>query len=419
MAFSAARLSRWEVASRASKGIEFAAAFPERLRSACSTLRELFGAAKVFKALAPILQGGAPHGCHGQPGVRVSWAGSFRPSLQGGRAWGEFVSGGSPHEELQQLAIHLPDVQIEQGFSLTFEWVPRDRKVRADYLSHVSAMQHHNYRLLCAWFEYLDGLWNPHSINRFATAANRQRLCAPNTGRFCSHYFHPDAEWTDAFSIAWRGENNWLFPPTHVVGVALAHLRASGAEGTRICPDAPWASWWHLPREDAGWAHDVLGVQHLGAAESALLISRPELRLFGRGGVLAIRVGRRSERGIPGGDPAPGGPPRGYRQAKGGHPSAPEEARSDGRAHDCPRNLPAAGAGRLRPLRCGSLPPRAGPRARHAEPLRRGVAGLCGTGGDVIPTRGGGALRQLPSGDGGDGPGLRSDETAHLRDRCL
>ena len=38
MAFSAARLSRREVARRSSKGIEFAAAFPERLRSACARI---------------------------------------------------------------------------------------------------------------------------------------------------------------------------------------------------------------------------------------------------------------------------------------------------------------------------------------------------------------------------------------------
>ena len=71
MAFSAARLSRREVARRARKGIEFAAAFPELLRSASSLLSELFCAAEVFTALAPILRGRAPQGCHGQPGVRV------------------------------------------------------------------------------------------------------------------------------------------------------------------------------------------------------------------------------------------------------------------------------------------------------------------------------------------------------------
>ena len=42
--------------------------------------------------------------------------------------------------------------------------------------------------------------------------------------------------------MPWRGKNNWLFPPTYVVGATLAHLRASGAKGMLICPDGPWAS---------------------------------------------------------------------------------------------------------------------------------------------------------------------------------
>ena len=149
------------------------------------------------------------------------------PFATGGRAWGEFVSGGSPNEELQQLAIHLLVVQIEHGFPLTFEWVPRDRNVRADYLSHVSAMQHHHYRLLREWFEYLDGLWGLHSIDRFATAENRQRLYAPNTGRFRSHYFYPDGgrgvDGRPLYAVA--GQEQLAVPP-HVRGRRYARAPA-------------------------------------------------------------------------------------------------------------------------------------------------------------------------------------------------
>jgi hypothetical protein len=130
----------------------------------------------------------------------------------GGRMWEEFVSGGSPNPDLQRLALQLLDIQIEYDFSLTFVWVPRDQNVRADYLSHASEAPPHDYRLREEWFAYLDGLWGPHSIDRFATADNRQPLCAPHTGRFCSRYFHPEAEWTDALSIPWGNRIIGCFP---------------------------------------------------------------------------------------------------------------------------------------------------------------------------------------------------------------
>ena len=70
------------------------------------------------------------------------------PFATGGRSWSEFVSGGPPNPDLQRLALHLLDLQIEHQFSLTFVWVPRDLNVRADYLSPVSEMRHHHYRSL-------------------------------------------------------------------------------------------------------------------------------------------------------------------------------------------------------------------------------------------------------------------------------
>ena len=85
-----------------------------------------------------------------------------------GRSWGEFVSGGSLNPDLQRLALHLLDLQ----FSLTFVWVPRDLNVRAEYLSHVSEMRHHHYRLLEEWFAYLDRLWGPHTVDKFASTAS-------------------------------------------------------------------------------------------------------------------------------------------------------------------------------------------------------------------------------------------------------
>ena len=112
-------------------------------------------------------------------------------------------------------------------------------------------MLHHHSRLREEWFAYLDGLWDPHTIHRFATAENRQPLCQPHSGQFCSEYWHPDSEWVDALSLPWGAENNWVFLPVHLVGAAVTHLRACRAVATSVCPHCSWATWWPCLRARA------------------------------------------------------------------------------------------------------------------------------------------------------------------------
>ena len=307
-ALAPGRLARQHVERQAKAGLQFMAALPAHLLDASSTLRELYGIATFVAAVAHLLRGGRHRVLMDNLGCVFIMGGVVPPFAVGGKQWGEYVSGGSPNAALQQQAVQLLDLQQAHDFTLVFEWVPRDLNVRADYLSHASEMRHHSYRLREEWFAYLDGLWGPHSVDRFAAADNCQPLGAPNTGRFCSQFFHPDAEWVDAFTLPWGGENNWLFPPTHAIAEAVAHLRASGAAGTLIIPSAPWAPWWPTLCQGQRWAPDVVGAVQLGPAEEVLTISRSDLALFGHGGVIAIRFGRRCEP-LAGGDPrAPGDP---------------------------------------------------------------------------------------------------------------
>ena len=101
------------------------------------------------------------------------------------------------------------------------------------------------------WLIQACGAPGPQSIDRFATADNRLPLAAPRSGHFCSQFYHgdpeaADSEWTDALTVSWEGENNWVFSPFRLVVAAVSQLRASGAAGTLIGPSAPWAPWWHL-----------------------------------------------------------------------------------------------------------------------------------------------------------------------------
>jgi hypothetical protein len=286
------RLGRW-AADKARQGIQFMDALPAHLLAASSTLRELYGIATAITAVAHLLRGGRHRVVMDNLGCVFIMGGVVPSFAVGGKTWGEFVSGGSPCPALQRLAVQLLDTQLAHQFTLVFQWVPRDQNVRSDFLSHASEMRQHAYRLRHDWFAYLDGLWGPHSIDRFASADNRQPLGAPHTGRFCSLFFHPEAEWTDALTLPWDGENNWLFPPVYLVGEAVAHLRASGAPGTLIAPYAPWASWWPSLRGPR-WARDIEGVVPLGLPSDALEIRPSDLEFFRGARLIAVRFGRRA-----------------------------------------------------------------------------------------------------------------------------
>ena len=65
---------------------------------------------------------------------------------------------------------------------------PRELNVRAEFLSHVSAMPHYGYGLRAELLHALDALRGPHSIVRFARLTIASR-CRPHTGRSHSHYY--------------------------------------------------------------------------------------------------------------------------------------------------------------------------------------------------------------------------------------
>lgn len=280
-----------EVTAYAARGIEFMAPFPSAVVHTSSTYRELYGVATFVLAVAPLLRGGRFRLFMDNLGCVFILGGVVPEFAVGGKRWGEYVSGGSPNAELQELALQLFQSQLDEGFELQAVWLPREQDTRADYLSHVSEMRHHDYRLRPALFHQLNALWGPHTVDRFACSATRQ------LARFCSHYFHPDAEWVDAFSASWEGELNWLFPPATVsaIGRTVAHLCACGAEGTLIVPLAPWSPWRPLLRPQDVWAPFVTGAQRLGNPTACLYLPGRYRSLFRGCALYALRVdGRRA-----------------------------------------------------------------------------------------------------------------------------
>jgi hypothetical protein len=279
------------VRSYAERGIEFMAALPAEVVGASSTLRELFSITRFIGAIHHLLRGGRFRVFLDNLGCVFILGGVVPSFAVGNRQWGEFVTGGSPNQALQALACELFQLQLDGGFELQAVWLPREQNLRADYLSRVSEMRHHDYRIRTAVFHELNGLWGPFSIDRFASVENRQ------TARFCSHYFHPEAEWTDAFSASWAGENNWLFPPatTSAIGRTVSRICADGATGTLIVPLSEWSLWRSTLRPRDTWATFVLAAKRLGPPMACLTVPRRYWGLMRGCTIYALRVdGRRA-----------------------------------------------------------------------------------------------------------------------------
>lgn len=145
---------------------------------------------------------------------------------------------GSKVRELQDLALDIFLLCFKYEVRLVPYWIPRDQNTVADSISRI--IDFDDYTVKDEVFCYLDGIWGPHTIDRFA--------CYYNTKlpRFNSRYFQPGSEAVDAFQQDWRFELNWLVPPISMIGKVIAHMRSCGARGTLLVPLWRSAFFWVL-----------------------------------------------------------------------------------------------------------------------------------------------------------------------------
>lgn len=99
-------------------------------------------------------------------------------------------------------------------------------------------VDHEDWGVTDTFFEFIDNLWGPHSVDRFASVVNKK------ISRFNSLFWNPSSEAVDAFTQNWSGENNFLVPPIYSVVRAIKHLVYSKAIGTLIIPRWVSAPYW-------------------------------------------------------------------------------------------------------------------------------------------------------------------------------
>jgi len=96
------------------------------------------------------------------------------------------------------------------------------------------------------FFNYVDQIWGPHDIDRFASYNNRK------TVRYNSMFADFGSEAIDCFTQSWSNCNNWLVPPIYLVTKAVKHLLYCRGVGRLVVPKWPSASFWPFLFDKSG-----------------------------------------------------------------------------------------------------------------------------------------------------------------------
>ena len=156
---------------------------------------------------------------------------------------GQYVSGivlkGSQIYELQMIiALSILNICMSNEIDIHTVWIPRIENQRADFLSRIIDID--DWGTTVDFFQLLDCLWGPHTVDKFANMNNTKLL------RLNSLYWNPGSIAVDAFTSDWSGENNWLVPPVSMASRVINHLIKSNSVGTSVVPKWPSSSSWLL-----------------------------------------------------------------------------------------------------------------------------------------------------------------------------
>jgi hypothetical protein len=187
-----------------------------------SSWRELYASAELLEVVGSLLSGCiVPLYLDSQ--VTVMILGGDIPQYPG-----KFF-GGSKKEELQELAIRIFNLTEKHNFGIQPIWIPREQNERADFNSHLNEYNHYDFSLKPEIFHWLDTMYGPHTIDRFASDDSTQLL------HYNTKFYSKKASGLDAFMFNWGYDhNNYAFPPPALVGTALQYARDCQAKLTLV-----------------------------------------------------------------------------------------------------------------------------------------------------------------------------------------
>jgi hypothetical protein len=79
--------------------------------------------------------------------------------------------------DLQALARSIFTICSKKCISIDIQWIPRSENTKADYISKI--VDHEDWGVTCEFFEFIDNMWGPHTIDRFANSGNTKTIMIP------------------------------------------------------------------------------------------------------------------------------------------------------------------------------------------------------------------------------------------------
>ena len=136
------------------------------------------------------------------------------------------LGGGS--ELMSNLMTTIWSFAQNHNIQLTAQHLASILNGRADGLSRVCSP--YEWKLNKKAFNFIDALWGPHTIDRFAAVHNHQ------VKRYNSLYWDPNTEAIDALAQNWKQENNFVNPPFWLLPRVLNLIVEQQVEATVIAP---------------------------------------------------------------------------------------------------------------------------------------------------------------------------------------
>ena len=137
---------------------------------------------------------------------------------------------GGPAMELSRIATAIWSLALTHNVQLNAQHLKGTSNVQADTLSWLSSK--YEWSLHNKIYDSLNVLWEPHTIDRFVTAATTK--CA----KYSSRFLDPDSVGVDVLlQRDWGSENNYVNPPVRLLDRVLDIICHQRATATIIAPE--------------------------------------------------------------------------------------------------------------------------------------------------------------------------------------
>ena len=143
---------------------------------------------------------------------------------------------GGPMDELTNIAKLIWAEAIQHNITIVAKHLSGRLNTQADGLSR--AVDKHEWMLSKPLFLYLDSVWGPHSIDRFASMTSTQLPV------YNSRFWDPNGMLMDALAQKdWGVENNFVNPPIRLLDKVMDIVQQQKAHATVIAPWWPAQTW--------------------------------------------------------------------------------------------------------------------------------------------------------------------------------